>query len=361
MGFEVVPVLPEGKAAEHGLESAGAGRATRTAKQRVPRFARQTARTLILARQLHNWEKMAGRTIDAVFFACIYDWDFDYAWFTSRFLPYPWAGLYLQARGIHSPNAPMPGGGRVPSVASLFSARRCLGVALLDETAMPAMRAGLPSEKKVVWFPDMANSELPQSGSSAAAIADDLVRRADGRPIVSLLGALQRSKGIELFSALVADPRMADVCFFLGGEVSWEGIPAATQAQIEDAWEAAGNLIRHPHFIPDGPAYNAIIRASTVVFAAYPSFPHSSNTLTKAACLRVPIVCSASGLMGEAVDRYALGGTIPEGDLDEAVRVIRQMLTPAWRADYERSTRAAAYAEKHSPTALKAAFAELLG
>ena len=231
-------MLPELKTADLGPESVSRGRVALGLKRWVPRITRQVARTVMLARRLRRWEKTHGKPIDAVFFACIYDWDFDYAWLTSRFFPYRWAGLYLQARSIHSPNAPMAGGGRVPSVAALFSSPRCLGVGLLDQAAIPAVRARLSAEKRVVWFPDIANSELPEPGSPAAAIAEDLLRKADGRPIVSLVGALQRSKGIELFASLVADSRMADVCFFLGGEISWEGIPATTKDQIEAACKA---------------------------------------------------------------------------------------------------------------------------
>jgi glycosyltransferase involved in cell wall biosynthesis len=363
LGFDVVPVLPPpSSGVDAGAVRRGAN--ARAFKRWVPRIVRQTVRTVMLRRRLALWERKAGRSIDAIFFACIYDWDFDHAGFTSRFLRYPWTGLYLQASSVHSPGAPMKGGGRVPDVAQLFSAPQCLGLGLLDELAIPKVRASLPSEKKIVWFPDVTSQGLPEPKSPAAGIADDLVRRAAGRPIVSLLGALQRSKGIELFTELVADPRMADVCFFLGGEISWEGIPATAKARIEATWRANTNLIRYPYYIPDEPnesAYNAIVKASTVLFAAYPGFPHSSNTLTKAACLRVPVVCTKGSLMGNAVDQYELGGTFADGDFEAAVRVIRHLISPEWRAMYLRTNEAAAYAERNSAAVLKAALAELLG
>lgn len=378
LGFEVVPFLPTWTPAEaspscqagpDGLEQQARALQTgesrkaalaRALKRCVPRVIRQVGRTIALTRTLRRWEAEAGRKIDTVFFACIYDWDFDYAWLTSKLFPYAWTGLYLQANSVHGPNNRMAGGGWVSTTRTLFSSPRCQGIGLLDKRAVAAVRHALPAEKRVVWLPDVTDQSLPARGSPEARLAEELAQFAQDRPIVSLVGAIKKSKGLELFSSLAADPRMQDVCFFLGGEVSWVGISPAARREIEATWQERANLMRYLGFIPGESAYNAVLKASDVVFAAYEGFPHSSNTVTKAACLRVPLLCTQGGLMGDSVDAFGLGETIPEQDLEAAVIAVRKMLGPDWRREYERTTKASEYAEQNSQAVFRAALAELL-
>lgn len=378
LGFEAVRFLPTGAPAESspgcqtGPDALGKQvRAVPTGESRkaalvralkrwVPRVIRQIGRTVALTRALRRWESKTGRKIDMVFFACIYDWDFDYAWLTSKLFPYAWTGLYLQANSVHGPNKRMAGGGRVSTTRTLFLSPRCRGIGLLDKRAVAAVRHALPAEKRVVWLPDVTDQSLPAPGSPEARLAEELAQFAQGRPIVSLVGAIKKSKGLELFSSLAVDPRMQDVCFFLGGEVAWDGISPASRREIKATWQERANLMRYPGFIPGESAYNAVLKASDVVFAAYECFPHSSNTVTKAACLRMPLLCTEGGLMGDAVEAFRLGETIPEQDLEAAVAAVRKMLRPDWRTEYERTTKASEYAEQNSQKAFQAALAELL-
>lgn len=323
----------------------------------LQRILAQAGGFLRLASSLRAWEARHGTRIDLVFFDTMYDQDFANASAVSALFGWNWAGLYLHARCIHTPRAPMPGGGLVPDGRSMFRGRRMTALGVLDEAVMPQLR-DVVGPRRLVRFPDITDATTPADDDRDAGLARKLEAYAGGRPIIALVGHLHRTKGLEAFTRAALDPRLRDCFFFVGGEASLAGIAADSRREMTKAWEAAPNIHAHLQRL-DEASLNAVIRSSAVLVAAYVDFPHSSNILTKAAVFRRPIIVSEGHLMGRQVGRYSLGLTVPQNDVESLVRAIRRLSSgtlpddqapPAWDD----------YAALHSYARLREAFGEVL-
>lgn len=372
-GATVVPFLPRpgdfdadephcdagGEPGRHGIlppQAVLPPGSDRWIRRRIGRWSRQLLKFFLLRRQLDHWERQSGRAIDLVFFACIYDWEFDVVgpWI-GRLLAKDWAGLYLQARLVHA--------GKLDTVTRMFSCPRLRAVATLDDGIVPMLRRRITA-RPVVTFPEVVDTRLPAADERAAALARTLRAVAGNRPIVSLVGWLQRSKGIEDFTKVARDPRLRDRFFFLGGELDRTGIPPDVARTLLEAWHAAPNIHAHLARLQDGAELNAVLVESAVVFAAYVDFPHSSNILAKAAMLGRPVVVTRGFMMGAAVERYRLGIAVPQGDVDATVDAIVHLTAarsglPSPDA-VERESLRREFCDRHDESRLIAAFAEIL-
>jgi len=283
----------------------------------IGRPLRQLLSFMFLRRGLDRWERETGRSIDLVFFACVYDWEFDLVgpW-AGRLLGHDWSGLYLQARMLHS--------GQAERLARTFSCPRLRGLGTLDRCVVDRL-AGLMPGRTIVRFPEMVDERLPAAGEPAAALAERVRRLAGGRRVVSLVGWLQRSKGLQTFTRLVHDHRLRDCFFVLAGEVDWRGFAEDEARQLRDSWQRADNLFLHLARL-DELELNALLMATDVVFAAYVDFPHSSNVLAKAAFLGRPVVVSRGYLMQQDVEEYRLGIAVPQDDPEALCEAIRGLV-----------------------------------
>ena len=310
-----------------------------------------------LGKQLRAWERQHGRKIDLVFFACIYDRQFEHFRFAERWFGYPWSGLYLHARSFRMPGSPIPYTGGLPCPEEMFSSSLLKAVAVLDEGAVEPL-AKIIGGKPVLVFPDITVEDLPPDGTRSG-LAGKIKVFAAGRPVVALTGHLQWTKGLDVFTAAAAHPDMKEVCFFLGGEFNWTEITRAERERMERAWEELPNMLCHFQHMPEQ-TMNAVYAASDVVVAAYRAFPNSSNALTKAAVFERPIVVSDGYLMAERVRRFGLGEVIPEGDAEALVAALRLMLKPNYRDELRSRARWQEYREAHSLQRLNEVFRQLL-
>lgn len=311
-----------------------------------------------LGRQLHARERTLGRPIDLVFFACIYDRQFEHFRLAQRWFRYPWAGLYLHARSFRLPGSPIPYSGGLPCPEKIFTSPTLHSVAVLDEAAVAPLKR-LTGGRPVYPFPDLTHADLP-SDREEVGLCAKIKHFAAGRPIVSLTGHLQWTKGLDVFTDAASDPRMRDVFFFLGGEVNWHEVPDSEKRTLQIRWEMTPNLYAHLQHLPEEKTMNAVIAGSDVVVACYRSFPNSSNILTKAAVFERPIVVSDGYLMAERVRRYNLGEIIPEGNADSLVRALQRMLQPNYYPSLRESARWQEYREAHSAKRLAEAFSAML-
>jgi hypothetical protein len=311
-----------------------------------------------LGKQLRAWETKHGRKIDLVFFACIYDWEFEHFRSAERTFGFPWSGLYLHARALRMPGQFLPYRRLVPKPERVFGGLLVRSVALLDEGVLDGMRQ-ITRTRRVVAFPDITDATLPSENASAWGLAKKLQEFARGRRIVSLLGYLQQTKGVEEFLALSKDARMQNVVFFLGGEPALDGFDDASVQRLRETWEQTPNVWAHLQRLPEQ-VMNAVLSVSDVVFAAYRNFPNSSNVLTKAAMFERPVVVSEGFLMAERVRGYGLGEVVPEGDVEALAATTRRMLTPGYYESLAKRAKWADYREAHSVEGLKKAMGELL-
>jgi len=190
---------------------------------------------------------------------------------------------------------------------------------------------------------------------------------AAGRKIVSLVGHLQRSKGLEVFTQAARDPRLSHLFFFLAGELYLGSMPPEVARAILKAWESTPNLLAHLIGITEQKTFNSVLINSDVIFAAYIDFPYSSNVLVKAAALGRPLIASSGFLMGNLVESHRLGVTVPQGDAEAVVQAILRLTgSPASGAAATADQSAAdadlqrEFSRLHSYESLRDAFRTLL-
>ena len=252
-----------------------------------------------------------------------------------RFLPFPaipsfllnrpWSGLYLrnhhhgEARPSRNPCACSPRA-TPSSAATSAAASACSTSASSPPWRNPAASASPPTP----------TSPTPTFPPEPYPLALEIQRKAAGRTIVGMIG-LERRKG---FLTSSAPPNSR------GKRVSpaTSSAPAPSirseftedeQAEIHELSRAiAAGEIDNLHFnpaagrIPDEADYNSLFRTFNIAWAAYEGFEGSSGTLGKAAAFDIPCLATAGECVGNRVETYRLGLTIPEGNAEQALAVI---------------------------------------
>lgn len=312
-----------------------------------------------LGKQLRHLEKTKEINVSMVFFACIYDHDFEHFQKVEKSFGFPWSGLYLHARSFHMPGSPMPYTGVIPCPEKIFSSGLMRSAAVLDEGVVAPM-GDIAEGKPIVLMPDFTDKDLPVDGDGGAGLANKIMSFAQGRPVVSLLGHLQRTKGIEEFTAMAQNESMRNVFFFLGGEVNWTEIEESKRSEMQKVWESAGNVYAHLQYISSDKEINAVISVSDVVYAAYKDFPNSSNILTKAAVFKKPVIVSDGYVMAERVREYGLGEVVTEGDAEGIAKTLRRMLADGYSENLESRARWDEYHSVHAVERLPECFEQLL-
>jgi len=319
------------------------------AKQTIKRFYG-------IDRFVRQWQAETGTAACAIFYSCMYEWDFERFKYAQPFLVFQWSGLYMRAAALPSGEARSNERHINPQVDRISQDRRLQGLAILDE----GIRAALAERigRNVVVFPDFTDERLPKTRMESQ-LAERLRAFAGGRPIVGLFGYLQRSKGLTTFCAAAQNPALAHVCFAVVGEVEWLSFGAQERHAIQKWLAEADNVWTHLARVPEEPALNGLMAACDVLFGSYINFPYSSNILAKSAVLQKPVIVSDGSLMAERVRQFGMGEIIPQEDPAAAAEAILKILQnveawmqrhrPAW-ADYRR---------QHCFEALKLAFAKI--
>ena len=311
-----------------------------------------------LGSDLRKWQRATGNHIDLVFFACIFDHVFLNFTKVRRFFRFAWSGLYLQSRSFRMPGSPMPFTGVVPRPERIFTSRLMRSIATLDEGTIGKL-SSLTGDKPVVLFPDLTHTTVPSIDDDHSALARRILKFSAGRPVVSLVGHLQWTKGLEDFVLVANHESMRGMVFILCGEVNWAGIPRERRSAIESLLESCENIFTHLCSISDE-AINAVMSASDVIYAGYRSFPNSSNILTKCAVVEKPVLVSDGYLMAERVRRYRMGEIVPEGDHSAILETLTRMTIPGYGSKLAMSARWADCRNDHCVTRLESAFARIL-
>jgi hypothetical protein len=279
-----------------------------------------------LGTRLRSWEKTAGKTIDLVFFACMYDTDFPRARQVSRGLRKPWSGLYLQGRAFHRLRDASESR-LLQQAKTLFGSSQLVALGTLEPAVLELAKKASPGIK-VRLFPDTLEPIAAVEADSAARLRSTILEKAGGRPVVSLLGFLQPTKSVELFLKAACDPRLAGMSFFLGGPMQWQAFDEGARGRVKELMQRAPNLQMCLKKLPEH-LFNAAVRSSDVLIAAYLDFPYSSNVQVKAAQLHKPIIVTDGTLMAERCRQYQLGECIRENDLESLVAALQRILSNA--------------------------------
>lgn len=240
----------------------------------------------------------------------------------------PWSGLYLHAYAVHSPERRAPGVQKAWPIWRLFARPGLRGLLMLDESAAGkvAERTGRPVE----LAPDLTD-ETPAPDHPLGARAR---RFAAGAPLAGLLGHLVPSKGAATLARVALREDARDLAFVFAGEPHWGMFSPEEAALLRRAMAEAPTALFHLARLPDEAAYNAVFSSCDVICAAYRDFPHSSNTLTKAAAFERPLVVGEGHVMAARVREYRMGEIVPVDDEAALLAAVRRIVSdPAgWRA-----------------------------
>ena len=238
----------------------------------------------------------------------------------------PWGGI----RFVPSDTPPREGYYALPSLR---------GMCFLDESACQDYSASI-SNKHFQYLPDVTNSELPEG---SCALAEELMRRADGRKIVFLGGSIGGQKNIARWCELItlADPKR---WFFAQvGEIHANTFSPEDSIAFERLIAVPPeNMFLHTEYLSDERDFNAVIRVADILFAVYRNFRISSNMPVKAAHFEKPILVGEKYLIGDRVRRYGIGLTVPEDDTSAMLNALEQLAAnpvprenfAAYRIDY---------------------------
>ena len=185
------------------------------------------------------------------------------------------------------------------------------GTCFLDERVFRRY-AELRPDKNFAYLPDITETGLPKEMSQ---LAQDILKRANGRNIVFLGGSIGQQKNLARWFDLVSLADPSDWFFLQVGRLNKNNLFPEDEAALEKIQlNRPQNLFIKPDFVTDERCFNELISISSVIFAVYRDFKRSSNMLSKAAYFEKPILVSDEFLMGERVQRYKIGQAVKQDD-----------------------------------------------
>jgi glycosyltransferase involved in cell wall biosynthesis len=221
----------------------------------------------------------------------------------------PWFGLYFHPTHIRQRKNQSDCLAR--RTDSIFGLSKCVGIGVLDEGVADQLSGA--TKKPVLVFPDFFQEPQNVDRELFAKIS----RLAGERVIVGLLGSIQRRKGVLDLIKVSEALDINEFFFVIAGKLDRDSFSP-------DELEIVEHVFSYPpenFFASEGwltnEAFGGILSCLNVVFAAYKDFPHSSSILTAAASRPIPVLVSAGYCMGERVEKWRLGLTVPEGDIDK--------------------------------------------
>jgi glycosyltransferase involved in cell wall biosynthesis len=305
-----------------------------------------------LRRALSAGEEALGANVEAVFFACIYEWEARWVTFLVRSFGLPWGGLYLQAatyRGV----ADLRGRVTEGAISRLWREGELRGLLTLDEEMVERIAAD--AEAPVVAAPDLTEASLP----AVDVWRGQVCRFRRGRPLIGVFGHLVPSKGLVTLAKMGRLPRAGGWAFLVVGEVDWGRFSNGDRVLIEALLADAARVFRVEGRVADEVSYNELVSCCDVLWAAYDEFPHSSNTLGKAAAFGLPVVVTEGQLMARRVARYRLGECARSRDADSASEAIERIIGRGGRGAWEEAVLPdrEGYLAAHGEEALRRALA----
>ncbi|HPF44632.1 MAG TPA: glycosyltransferase [Syntrophomonadaceae bacterium] len=313
-----------------------------------------------LSETLHKAEAASGWNIDMVFInsldIIIYgNWR---GWLFWREFDYPWAGLYVTPAFRLKRNS-RKGIKRFIQLQIFRRVRNGQAIAILDEGTKLQMQAFF-KDRKVFVFPDVTDERLP---SPLPEKFNQIKEKAGGRTIIGMVGLLQKRKGWLNF--LRAIPAMnPEECFFLtAGYLHRPDYTREEQLEIDRLMASLEGANCHFElgYIDDPAEVNAYITLCDVVYLCYENFYYSSGIMTKASSLKKLMLVTKGYCMGERVEKYGLGLTVKEGDLDEIIAALTTLSEAETREEMMRKAQFDRFMLFHNVRVLDTALSEILG
>lgn len=382
-GARVIGLCPEPEAALADLEQSLGGNTAMGPGGRVHfhklsigkrsffngRFEGDPARTFSRWRKaadtLHEAEAASNMRADLVYFPYLDSY--------LRFLPFPivpdailhrpWSGLYLRNHHHGEPPSPMKFLRLLAKGDAILRSDLCRGIGVLDERFLPEIER--LTRKTVTAYPDVTQGGI---SSEPFPLAVEIKRKAAGRKIIGIIG-LERRKGFLTLTrtAALARQRNLPYYFVCAGAIHPSEYPHDERLEIEaTARGIASGEIQNLHFdpqagrIPSEADFNCLFASFDIAWAAYEGFQGSSGTLSKAAVFEIPCLATAGECIGQRVERYRMGLTIPEATPEHALAAIPRLIAGTDGENNPLAPRFAAYREDHSQARLDRVLAGLL-
>ncbi len=297
----------------------------------VPQFTGILGKWRQAANTIQAASNQVGYEPDLVFF----DWLDSYFnhylthHFIDRVFPYSWSGLYFRPGHQRFGRRSLPFLKITLPHHALARSRNCTAVGVVDEWIVDELQRELKTP--IVAFPDFTDEAAPDLDYDVVHQIRDQAR---GRKIIGLVGALSKRKGIVTLLKTALNTQDKDWFFIFVGSLKEKQYHQDYDQQFPEEYQwirttaesQPDNCFFHFQRIPDESQFNALIEVCDVVFAAYENFPYSSNVLTKAAAFRKPVVASQGFCMGKRVERYQIGITIPEGNVEGCIEALNHQL-----------------------------------
>ena len=342
IGYEVLSLSPEPIAVQRGLaetpQSSAVSRlhcARFTHAPIVPMIWKLRRYLVPLQRWRSAWHAIRshltrlGLRPDIVYLGYLDDY-LDYGSFAVRWLlplvfPCKWTGLFFFP--VHL-RLGVTGHEASVSREHFLRATNCSGVALLDEGVVEALAKRIG--RRVVAMPEIGDMRLPEV---EPAIAKKIRERARGRPILGIVGALQRRKGVLRALELGCHGSAGDFFIVIAGAFDSQIQATYTGEEVEQVKAAAAanmdNFFFHLEFIQEETDLNAVVNVCDVLYAVYDEFPHSSGLVAKAAAFEKRILVRGGSCMAERVERFKMGIAVS----DDSLASLRSAIECALDAD----------------------------
>jgi hypothetical protein len=268
--------------------------------------------------------------------------------------PYYWSGLFVSPSEFRDP---LPINPNLCGRLNLLKSRNLVSLGILDE-GIQSQITSLLDPKPVVWFPDITEPNIHPLDLPAIR---ELKDRAAGRKIVLLIGELSKAKGVLNFLSLVNVAQNTPFFFALVGPLDSKSCSTLEQREvlgILSSMDMPSNLFIHLGRINGQNAYDAWVNASDYLYAFYPNYYHSSNTLTKACLYSKPALVNSKGLLKQRCLKYDLGlptSSFPYAQLEDLYLLDRLHVRSSFHTNAAKS-----YASLHGFETLKASLHALL-
>lgn len=308
---------------------------------------RRAAEAIDAAEEAHGWK------VDLVYFPYLDSY--------LRFLPLPfvpdqvlgrpWSGLYL--RNHHHGETPslMKSARLLAKGDALMRSRQCRGIGVLDERFIPELERH--TRRPVTAYPDVTQADLPER---PFPLATEIRAKAAGRKIIGMIG-LEKRKGVLslIRSAALARTRGLPMYFVCAGAIHLGEFSPDEQEEIRSLASAiAAGAVDNIHLapdagrIPDEADFNDLFRSFDIAWAAYDGFSGSSGTLSKAAVFGIPCLATKGECVGNRVEAYRLGLTIPQASADHAIDALVALMDGRDEAGRKLDPDFEAYRRDHS-------------
>lgn len=229
------------------------------------------------------------------------------------FFPYKWCGLLFHAYTVQEK--------RNPDIYKIIESKKCHAIAVLNELNNRDLKQ---LDTKIVVFPDMADDASPDITYD---LVQKIIKKADQKKIIGLLGYLEKRKGI-LDLIEIAQQSIQKPWFFVFAGVLPQDTFSSTEMNdiLNFAASNPSNCLFHFERIPEESQFNALVNKCDVLYAVYQDFSSSSNILTKAAIFKKLVLVANGYYMENIVKEFNLGLSANETEIFKQIGALEILI-----------------------------------